>query len=115
MKATKKQGVWLEHIQKCEALKLSISDYARQNEIKPQQLYQARSDLRKQGLLEKKTRREKPTSSFTRVQVQPPFTRKARSEQCEVRLTNGLSFRFDINLDIDKIRHTVAALSGISA
>jgi len=76
MKTTKKQQVWLDHIKKCEASKLSMSDYARQNKIKLQQLYQARCYLRQRGMFDAKPVKKKPALKFARVHIQKPLAGK---------------------------------------
>ena len=44
---TEKQQYWSEHLQKAEAFDGSVADYARQQGLSPQHLYQWRSELRK--------------------------------------------------------------------
>lgn len=62
---TEKQQYWSEHLQKAEAFDGTMADYARQQGLSPQHLYQWRSELRKR---ERKQSDDYPV--FT--EVKPP-------------------------------------------
>jgi hypothetical protein len=76
------QRYWLEHLRACEAAGQTLVDYACAQGLQVKALYNAKSRLRKQGLLASKS----TPAVLRRVQVVSPVA----DWQCRVRLANGV-------------------------
>lgn len=112
MKITKKRQEWLDHIRRCEKSALSMSAYAKRHALNLPQFYQIKSVLNKSGMLDQKpiVNSTQP-SGFTKVKVAPAARQDLASSRCEISLPGGLTFRFDKNTPIERIRDITATLS----
>jgi hypothetical protein len=89
-----KQQYWLEHSRAAEQSELSLTDYAKQQQLNVGVFYSWRSRLRKEGLLH---RVEQKRTAFIKVTLQPL---SAPSPICPVNVTlpNGLRIEIAVAL-----------------
>jgi len=114
MKVTKKRREWLDHVRRCEQSPLSMSAYAKRHKLNLSNFYQAKSFLKKSGALNQKPIvNSSPPSGFTKVSIEPVARQGPESSRCEIVLPGGLTFRFDQNTPIDRIRSIAVTLSGL--
>ena len=91
---TEKQQRWLEHVKASIASSLTVSAYAKANNLDVKALYNWRSDFIRKGLVE-----GKPKKPFAKVKTKPSAP-KAKStppakQVITALLPNGVELRFD--------------------
>jgi hypothetical protein len=87
---TARQQEWLRHLRAIERSGQRVKDYAAEQELPVQALYQAAKRLRKQGLLPPSGRRPAKPMRFAKVAVAPGPAAGAMAWR--VRLANGTVF-----------------------
>ena len=105
---TEKQQYWLSHLQACEAQKISMINYAKQNDIKPRAFYDAKKALLKKGLLNG-VPATKQNPVFQKVVVVP-----APSLSCVLVFPNGLRLEWPIDADAQQLLLTTRTLQRLS-
>lgn len=97
-----------EHIKICESKKISLADYARQNGLNPQRLYQARHQHKtriSQGKKTKRSPRKKhSTIEFLPVAIAP------RLQSLTIVAPNGVQITVQQNLSLEEVAILVKAL-----
>jgi hypothetical protein len=109
---TKKQSYWLEQIKKAQASELSISSYAKANQLNSQQLYQYQHLLRKKGLLPVKDK----NPCFQKVVFPKPKSHSlAQPGMVNLYFPNGLRLEFSSAISANIITSLVSQINFIDA
>lgn len=112
IRLTKKQNYWLEQIKKAQASELSISGYARANQLNPQQLYQYQHLLRMKGVLLAEDKKPR----FQKLMIQEPINQSlAKPGMVNLYFTNGLRLEFSSTVSAAGIAALVTEFSQINA
>lgn len=95
------QGYWLDHIQRCGEQHLSLSEYAKTNDIKVTRLYYWNKRLKRLGLLPGNP----STVSFTVAQISRPASTPLT---CRLRFPNGAIVEWDTPLEGDSLEQLLS-------
>ena len=97
-----------EHIKICESKKINLADYARQNGLNPQRLYQARHQQKTKASQTKKAnsapRKKQSTIEFLPVSIAP------RLQSLTIVAPNGVQITVQQSLSLEDVATLVKAL-----
>ncbi len=112
IRLTQKQSYWLRHIEKAQAPELSISGYARANQLNPQQLYQYQHALRKKGVLSIKDKKPR----FQKLTIQETVNQSlAKPGMVNLYFPNGLRLEFSNTVLTARMTMLITQISQINA
>lgn len=106
---TARQREWLRHLRAIERSGQRVKDYAAEQELPVQALYQAAKRLRKQGLLPPSGRRAAKPMRFAKVAV-APGPAAAGAIAWRVRLANGTVFESGEPLPVETVVELIERL-----
>ena len=89
---SEKQQLWLTHVNASMASRLTVSAYAKENNLDVKALYNWRSDFIRKGLVD-----GKPKKPFAKVKTKPPAPKSTSPAKHVITavLPNGVELRFD--------------------
>jgi len=105
---TEKQQYWLSHIHACQAQKISMINYAKQQNITPRTFYDAKKALVKKGLLDAPAITKQPTQ-FQKVSVTPSTTINA-----VLTFPGGICLEWPMNADTQQLLLIARTLQQLS-
>ena len=112
IRLTKKQSYWLEQIKKAQASELSLSGYAKANQLNSQRLYQYQHILRKKGILSV----EDKLPRFQKLMLKKPINQSlGKPGMVNLYFPNGLRLEFSSNISVAGIATLITQLTQINA